>query len=69
VRICLNDIEPEIWRMVEMPVKGSLKMLHNVIQAAMGWQDFQLWRFEGDERRYGVPNPNGQTATWPQPET
>ena len=60
VRICLNDIEPEIWRLVEIPVTGSLKMLHDVIQAAMGWQDYHLWHFEVDERRYGVPNPE-----WP----
>lgn len=26
LRISLNDIEPEIWRTVEMPVTGSLKM-------------------------------------------
>jgi len=60
VRINLNDIGPEIWRIVEMPVAGSLKMLHDVIQAAMGWQDYHLWHFEAGERRYGVPNPE-----WP----
>lgn len=60
LRISLNDIEPEIWRMVEIPVAGSLKMLHDVIQAAMGWQDYHLWHFEADNRRYGVPDPE-----WP----
>jgi hypothetical protein len=60
LRISLNDIEPEIWRMVEMPVAGSLKMLHDVIQAAMGWQDYHLWHFEAGDRRYGMPNPE-----WP----
>jgi hypothetical protein len=60
VGIYLNDIEPKIWRLVEIPVTGSLKMLHDVIQAAMGWHDYHLWHFEVDERRYGVPNPE-----WP----
>jgi hypothetical protein len=60
LRISLNDIEPAIWRAVEMPVTGSLKMLHDVIQAAMGWQDYHLWHFEAGDRRYGMPNPN-----WP----
>ena len=60
VRISLNDIEPEIWRVVEMPVVGSLKMLHDVIQAAVGWQDYHLWHFEAGDRRYGVPDPE-----WP----
>ncbi len=60
LRISLNDIEPEIWRMVEMPVSGSLKMLHDVIQAGMGWQDYHLWHFEAGDRSYGVPDPE-----WP----
>lgn len=60
LRISLDDIEPKIWRTVDMPLAGSLKMLHDVIQAAMGWQDYHLWRFEVGERRYGLPNPE-----WP----
>lgn len=60
LRISLNDIEPEIWRMVEMPVAGSLKMLHDVIQTAMGWEDYHLWHFQAGDRRYGMPNPD-----WP----
>lgn len=60
LRISLDDIEPEIWRTVDMPATGSLKMLHDVIQAAMGWQDYHLWHFEAGDRRYGVPDPE-----WP----
>ena len=57
LRISLNDIEPEIWRTVEMPITGSLKLLHDVTQAAMGWEDYHLWYFEVGDRRYGVPDP------------
>jgi len=60
LRISLDDIEPEIWRIVDMPLTGSLKMLHDVIQAAMGWQDYHLWQFEAGDRLYGVPDPD-----WP----
>lgn len=60
LRISLNDIEPEIWRIVEMPITSSLRTLHDVIQAAMGWQDCHLWQFEAGDRRYGVPDPH-----WP----
>jgi hypothetical protein len=60
LRIALSDTDPEIWRRVEMPVEASLKMLHDVIQAAMGWQDYHLWEFETDGRRYGLPDPD-----WP----
>lgn len=57
LRISLNDIEPAIWRTIDMPVTGSLKMLHDVIQAAMGWEDSHLWHFEAGNRHYGLPNP------------
>ncbi|MGV2497845.1 plasmid pRiA4b ORF-3 family protein [Pelagerythrobacter aerophilus] len=60
LRISLDDIEPEIWRIVDMPLTGSLRMLHDVIQAAMGWQDYHLWQFEAGDRLYGVPDPD-----WP----
>ena len=60
LRISLDDIKPEIWRAVDMPFTGDLKMLHDVIQAAMGWQDYRLWHFEAGERRYGRPDPE-----WP----
>jgi hypothetical protein len=39
LRIELEDIEPLIWRRVAVPTSMSLKAVHNVIQAAMGWLD------------------------------
>jgi hypothetical protein len=60
LHIALADTAPLIWRRVEVPVEASLKMLHDVIQAAMGWLDYHLWEFEVGERRYGVLDPD-----WP----
>ncbi|WP_066547355.1 MULTISPECIES: plasmid pRiA4b ORF-3 family protein [unclassified Sphingomonas] len=57
LHIALADTDPLIWRRVEVPVDASLKMLHDVIQGAMGWLDYHLWEFEADDRRYGVPDP------------
>lgn len=45
-----------IWRTVDVPVAGSLEMLHDVIQAAMGGKDCPLWHVEAGGRRYGVPD-------------
>ena len=39
IRVSLIDTEPEIWRRVDVPLEASLKMLHDVIQGAMGWMD------------------------------
>lgn len=57
VRIALKDIEPEIWRRVEVPLGMNLKGLHDVIQAVFGWQDYHLFEFQVGEKRYGVPSP------------
>lgn len=58
IRITLADTDPAIWRRVDVPVEASLKMLHDVIQGAMGWLDYHLWQFEAGDRRYGVPDPD-----------
>lgn len=58
LHIALADTDPLIWRRVDVPVDASLKMLHDVIQGAMGWLDYHLWEFEADDRRYGLPDPD-----------
>ena len=55
IRITLADTDPSIWRRVDVPVEASLKMLHDVIQAAMGWFDYHLWEFTIGKRRFGLP--------------
>jgi len=57
IRIALKDIEPEIWRRAEVPLDLSLKGLHDLIQAAMAWQDYHLFEFAIDEKVYGLPDP------------
>ncbi len=63
LRISLNDTDPEIWRVVDVPLTANLKMLHDIVQAAMGWEDYHLWEFETGDRRYGLPDPE-----WPDDE-
>ncbi len=63
LRISLNDTDPEIWHVVDVPLTASLKMLHDIVQAAMGWEDYHLWEFETGDRRYGLPDPE-----WPDDE-
>lgn len=55
--ITLDDIEPQIWRRVEVPLAMSLKGLHDVIQAVMLFEDYHLFEFEADGRFYDVPDP------------
>ena len=58
VRIELIDADPPIWREVEVPTSISLKTLHAVIQAAIGWENYHLWEFSLGRRRYGPPSDN-----------
>jgi hypothetical protein len=46
LKITLIGTEPAIWRRVEVPAAITLKNLHSVIQAAMGWQNYHLYQFQ-----------------------
>ena len=55
VRIELRDTNPLIWREVEVPTSVTLRVLHDIIQAVMGWFDYHLWEFTIAKQRYGLP--------------
>jgi hypothetical protein len=55
VRIELVGTDPVIWRQVEAPTSITLKVLHDIIQATMGWFDYHLWEFTVGKQRYGLP--------------
>jgi hypothetical protein len=56
LKITLRGLRPPVWRRVRISGDSSLRMLHRVIQAAMGWQDYHLHEFEIGDRRYGEPD-------------
>ena len=58
LHLVLNDIEPTIWRRVDVPVTASLKMLHDIVQTAMGWENYHLYEFEIEGTSYGEPQPD-----------
>ena len=41
----LREIEPPIWRTIEMPGSSSLEDVHYAIQVAMGWTNSHLHQF------------------------
>jgi hypothetical protein len=57
LHIQVDDIEPTIWRRVEVPLNATLKALHEVIQAVMLFEGYHLFQFEIGDRRYGSPDP------------
>lgn len=55
VRIELEGSDPPIWREVEVPTSITLRTLHDIVQATIGWFDYHLWEFTIARRRYGLP--------------
>ena len=51
VRIELRHADPPIWREVEVPTSITLLVLHDIIQAVMGWFDYHLWEFSIDRTK------------------
>jgi hypothetical protein len=58
VKITLMGVEnPPVWRRVLVPAAIRLDRLHQVIQAAMGWQNAHLHAFVDGQTYYGRPDP------------
>ncbi|MFT4189826.1 MAG: plasmid pRiA4b ORF-3 family protein [Aeromicrobium sp.] len=48
IRLDLRYTKPPVWRRLVLPGDITLDRLHDVIQAAMGWEDCHLHRFRSD---------------------
>lgn len=53
VHVALDDIAPQIWRRLIVPLDTTLAQLHVILQAAMGWTDSHLHEFDIGGLRYG----------------
>lgn len=53
LRVSLNGSEPPVWRQIQLTGDLSLEDLHDIIQAALGWQNQELYQFIIDEQIYG----------------
>jgi hypothetical protein len=64
-RITLRDIQPPIWRRLQVPSTITLAQLHAIIQDAMGWQDYHLYKFTICGEHFEEPDPEaeGKDAT------
>jgi hypothetical protein len=57
VKVTLMGVEnPPVWRRVLVPAAVRLDRLHEIIQAAMGWQNAHLHAFIDGRTYYGVPD-------------
>lgn len=56
IKVTLQDVEPAVWRRLQVPAEITLSRLHLVLQLAMGWQNYHLHEFRIGESVYGEPN-------------
>ncbi len=53
LRVDLEWAKPPIWRRVEVPACATLGQLHEVLQAAFGWDGSHLHSFDDGDQSYG----------------
>jgi hypothetical protein len=58
LKISLAEVEPEVWRVFQLPASVPLRKLHKVIQHVMGWEDYHLYSFEKAGIVFGRPDPD-----------
>jgi hypothetical protein len=56
IKVTLAGSQPPIWRRLQVPSTITLRALHDVLQAAFGWEDYHMWVFETPLGRYGLPD-------------
>ena len=54
--ITLDEVMPEVSRIVAVPVGIHLDALHLVLQAAMGWSNSHLWLIKAGDCTWGMPD-------------
>jgi hypothetical protein len=58
IKITLLGTTPPIWRRLLVPAGMTLEQLHDVLQAAMGWENCHLHEFHIGQKRFAKPDPN-----------
>lgn len=56
LRVSLVDLDPEIWRTVDVPSSFKLIEFHIVIQILMNWENSHLWNFVVENDEYTDPS-------------
>jgi len=57
IKITIENVQPSIWRRVQVLSDCTLAQLHRVIRAVMAWEDYHLHQFTIKRRVYSVPDP------------
>jgi len=53
----LGISDPPVWRRLQVPAAIKLDRLHDLVQAAIGWEDCHMHAFSAGGVDYGLPDP------------
>ncbi|MBL7132470.1 MAG: plasmid pRiA4b ORF-3 family protein [Phycisphaerae bacterium] len=56
LKVVLHGVEPEVWRLLQVPGNANLGWLHAVIQVVLGWTNSHLHQFRDGERTISDPD-------------
>jgi hypothetical protein len=56
LKVTLRDVDPPIWRRIQVWEDTSLDQLHRILQIVMGWEDCHLHEFRIGRRLYSIPD-------------
>ncbi len=59
LKVTIKDLQPPVWRRVQVTSDLTLADLHTIIQAIMGWEGNHLYSFEAAGTEYGKPTQDG----------
>lgn len=65
LKITLTDSSPVIWRRINVPSTITLDLLHEIIQAAMGWKNQHMYAFDHEEASFGEVFPEDNNGMYP----
>lgn len=52
----MNEVEPPVLRVLDVPAGAFLPEVHDLLQAAIGWTDSHLHQFVAGDVCYGMPD-------------
>jgi len=60
LKVTLWDIDPPIWRRIQVWEDTTLGHLHEILQIVMGWEDCHLHEFMIGRRLYSIPHEDDE---------
>jgi hypothetical protein len=65
LRVTPRDVEPLVFRVIQVSASSTFHGLHRALQYAFGWKNYHLYEFQVGRRRIAAPDP--ERAERPRP--